>query len=121
MQDVARRALSQYCSLFSGVTNGHNLKYYPDRSTGSTGSVIVLPVGEDNLRLSSTVNLVDVLNTELYHTLDELSKPCAELAELRAECAERLHQEDGSHAPAGTQHPLVFFSSFRWLFDNKSN
>jgi hypothetical protein len=33
-------------------------------------SMIVLPVGEDNPRLSSTVNLVAVLNTELDHTLD---------------------------------------------------
>jgi hypothetical protein len=35
--------------------------------------VIVSPVGEDNPRLSSIVNLDVVLNTELYHTLDELS------------------------------------------------
>jgi hypothetical protein len=28
MQDAARRALSQYCSLFSGVADGLNLKYY---------------------------------------------------------------------------------------------
>jgi hypothetical protein len=26
MQDAARRALSQYCSLFSGVANGLDLK-----------------------------------------------------------------------------------------------
>jgi hypothetical protein len=35
MQDSARRALSQYCSLFSGVVDGLDLKYYPHRSTGS--------------------------------------------------------------------------------------
>jgi hypothetical protein len=35
--------------------------------------VIVSPVGEDNPRLSSTVNLAAVLNTELDHALDELS------------------------------------------------
>jgi hypothetical protein len=37
MQDVARRALSQYYSLFSGVADGLDLKYYPRRSTGSAG------------------------------------------------------------------------------------
>jgi hypothetical protein len=40
LQDVARRALSQYCSLFSWVADGLNLKYYPRRSTGSAGGVI---------------------------------------------------------------------------------
>jgi hypothetical protein len=29
MQDAARRALSQYCSLLSGVADGLDLKYYP--------------------------------------------------------------------------------------------
>jgi hypothetical protein len=48
------------------------------------------------------VNLVVVLNSELDHALDELGKVCAEIAELRAE---RRHQEDGSPAPIGTQHP----------------
>jgi hypothetical protein len=57
MQDAARRALSQYCSLFSGVADGLDLKYYPCRSTGSAGGVIVSPVGEGNPRLSSMVNL----------------------------------------------------------------
>jgi hypothetical protein len=52
MQDAARRALSQYCSLFSGVADGLNLKYYPHRSTGITGSVIVSPVGEGNPRFN---------------------------------------------------------------------
>jgi hypothetical protein len=33
MQDAARRALSQYCSLFSAVADGLDLKYYPHRST----------------------------------------------------------------------------------------
>jgi hypothetical protein len=32
MQDVARCALSQYCSLFSGVADGLDQKYYPRRS-----------------------------------------------------------------------------------------
>jgi hypothetical protein len=41
MQDVARRALSQYCLLFSGVADGLDLKYYPRRSIGSAGGVIV--------------------------------------------------------------------------------
>jgi hypothetical protein len=35
MQDPARRALSRYCSLFSGVANGLDLKYCTRRSTGS--------------------------------------------------------------------------------------
>jgi hypothetical protein len=105
MQDAPRHALSQYCSLFSGVADGLNLKYYRRRSTGSTRGVIVSPAGEGNPRLSSMVNLVDVLNTELDHTLDELGKAWAEIAELCAECAERHHQEDGSPAPNGTQHP----------------
>jgi hypothetical protein len=46
MQNVARRALSQYCLLFSGVADGLDLKYYPRHSTGSAGGVIVSPVGE---------------------------------------------------------------------------
>jgi hypothetical protein len=45
MQDAARRTLPQYCSLFSGVADGLDLKYYPRRSTGSAGGVIVSPVG----------------------------------------------------------------------------
>jgi hypothetical protein len=56
MQDATRCALSQYCSLFSGVADGLVLKYYPRRSTGGTGGVIVSPVGEGNPRLSSMVN-----------------------------------------------------------------
>jgi hypothetical protein len=105
MQDAARHALSQYCSLFSGVADGLNLTYYPCCSIGSTGNVIVSPVGEGNPRLSNMVNLVAVLNTKLDHALDELSKARAEISELHAECAERRDQEDGFPAPAGTQHP----------------
>jgi hypothetical protein len=67
MQDAARRALSQYCSLFSGVADGLDLKYYPCRSTSSIGGVIVSPVGEGNPRLNCMVNLAVVLNTELDH------------------------------------------------------
>jgi hypothetical protein len=89
MQDVARRALSQYHSLFSGVADGLDLKYYPRRLTGSTGGVIVSPVGEGNPRLNNMVNLVVVLNTELDHALDELGKVRAEVAELHAEHATR--------------------------------
>jgi hypothetical protein len=89
MQDAARRAFSQYCSLFSGVADGLDLKYYPRRSTDSAGGVIVSPVGEGNPRLNSMVNLSVVLNTELDHALDELGKVRAEVAELRAECAAR--------------------------------
>jgi hypothetical protein len=43
MQDAAQRALSQYCSLFSGVADGLDLKYYPCRLTGSAGGVIIGP------------------------------------------------------------------------------
>jgi hypothetical protein len=80
MQDVARWALSHYCSVLSGVVDGLNLKYYPHRPSGSTGGVVVSHVGEDNPRLSSTVNLATVLNMELDHALDELSRARAEIA-----------------------------------------
>jgi hypothetical protein len=105
MPDAARRALSQYCLLFSGVANGHDLKYYPRRSTGSAGGVIVSPIGEGNPRLSSMVNLAVVLNTELDQTLDELGKVRVEVAELRVECAARHYLDGGSPAPVGIQHP----------------
>jgi hypothetical protein len=84
MQDAARRALSHYCSVLG---------------------VIVSPVGEDNPRLSSTVNLAVMLNMELDHALDELNRARVEIAQLRAERAERRHLDDGSPAPVGTQHP----------------
>jgi hypothetical protein len=105
MQDAARWALSQYCSLFSGVANGLDLKYYPRRSTGSAGGVIASPVGEGNPRLNSMVNLVVVLNTELDHALDELGKVRAEVAELCAECAARHYLDGGSPVPVGIHHP----------------
>jgi hypothetical protein len=105
MQDAARRALSQYCSLFNGVADGLDLKYFPRRSTGSAGGVIVSPVGVGNPRLSSMVNLAAVLNIELDHTLDELGKVRVEVAELRAECAARHYLDGGSPAPVGIQHP----------------
>jgi hypothetical protein len=81
MQDAAWHALSLYCSLFSRVADGLGLKYYPHHSTGSAGGAIVSPFGEGNPRLSSMVNLVVVLNTELDHALDELVKTRAEIAE----------------------------------------
>jgi hypothetical protein len=74
MQDAARQTLSQYCSLFSGVADGLDLKYYPRRSIGSAGGVSASPVGEGNPMLNNMVNLVAVLNTELDHALDELGK-----------------------------------------------
>jgi hypothetical protein len=80
MQDVARRALSHYCLVLGGVADGLNLMYYPRRPSGSTGGVVVSPVGEDNPRWSSTFNLAAVLNTELDHALDELSRAHAEIA-----------------------------------------
>jgi hypothetical protein len=104
MQDAARRAVSQYYSLFSGVADGLDLKYYPHRSTGSAGGVIASPVGEGNPRLNNMVNLAVVLNTELDHTLDELGKVRAEVAELHAECAARHYLDGGSPAPVGIQH-----------------
>ena len=105
MHDVARRALLLYCSLFSGVADGLNLKYYPRRSIGSAGDVIVSPVGEGNPRLNSMVNLVIVLNTELDHALDELGKVRAEVTELRAECAACHYLDGGPPAPVRIQHP----------------
>jgi hypothetical protein len=104
MQDAARRALSHYCSVFGGVADGLNLRYYPRHPSDSTGGVVVSSVGEDNPRLSSTVNLAAVLNTELDHALDELSRARAEIAQLRAERVECRHLEDDSPAPVGTQH-----------------
>jgi hypothetical protein len=115
MQDAARCALSQYCSLFCGVADGLDLKYYPRHSTGSAGGVIVSPVGEGNPRLSSMVNLVVVLNTELDHALDELGKVQAEVAELRVECAARHYLDGGSPAPVGIQH--LYRSPPRGRFD----
>jgi hypothetical protein len=67
--------------------------------------VIVSPVGEGNPRLSSMVNLVAVLNTELDQALDELGKVRVEVAELRAECVECHYLDGGSPAPVGIQHP----------------
>jgi hypothetical protein len=115
MQDAARRALSQYCSLFSEVADDLDLKYYPHRSTGSAGGVIVSPVGEGNPRLNSMVNLVVVLNTELDHTLDELGKVRAEVAELHAERVACHYLDGGSPAPVGIQHP--YRSPPHGLFD----
>jgi hypothetical protein len=105
MQDAARWPLSQYCLLFSGVADGLDLKYYPRRSTGSAGGVIVSPLGEGNPRLSSMVNLVAMLNTKLDHALNELGKVQAEVAELRAECVACHYLDGGSPAPIGIQHP----------------
>jgi hypothetical protein len=104
MQDAAWHALSQYCSLFSGVDDDLDLKYYPRRSIGSAGGVIVSPVGEGNPRLNNMVNLVPVLNTELDHALVELGKVRAEVAKLGVERAARHYQDGGSPAPVGIQH-----------------
>jgi hypothetical protein len=104
MQDAARRALSQYCSVLGWEANGLDLRYYPCRPSGSTGYVVVSPVGEDNPRLSNTINLATVLNTELDYNLDELSRAHAKIAQLRAERVECRHLEDGSPTPIETQH-----------------
>jgi hypothetical protein len=87
------------------VTDGLDLKYYPRCSTSSAGGVIVSPVGEGNPRLNSMVNLVVVLNIELDHTLDELDKVRAEVAELRAECVACHYLDGGAPAPVEIQHP----------------
>jgi hypothetical protein len=105
MQDAAWHALSHYFSVLDGVVDGIDLRYYPRHPSGSTGGVVVSPVGEDNPKLGSTVNLAALLNTKLDHALDELSRARAEIAQLRAERAKRLHLEDGSPTPVGTQHP----------------
>jgi hypothetical protein len=105
MQDAPRQALSQYCSLFSGVADGLDLKYYPRHSTDSARGVIVSLVGEGNPRLNNMVNLAAVLNIELDHTHDELGKVRAEVAELCAECAARHYLDCGSTAPVWIQHP----------------
>jgi hypothetical protein len=105
MQDAARCALSQYCSLFSGVADGLDLKYYPRSLTGSAGGVIVSPVGEGNPRLNSMVNLAALLNTELDHALDELGNVQAEVAKLRAECIARHYLYGGSPVIVRIQHP----------------
>jgi hypothetical protein len=120
MQDAARHALSLYCSLFSGVANDLDLKYYPHRSTSSAEGVIVSPVGEGNPRLSSMVNLVAVLNTELDHALDELGKARAEIAELCDERTERRHQEDGAPTPVGIQHPYHALLRGPYAYDTPS-
>jgi hypothetical protein len=104
MQDAARQTLSQYCSLFSGVADGLDLKYYPRRSTGSAGGVIASPVGEGNPRLKSMVNLAAV-NIEFDHALDELGKVRAEVVELHAKCAARHYLDGGSPTPVEIQHP----------------
>jgi hypothetical protein len=70
--------------MLGGVADGLDLRYYPHRPSGTTGGVVVSPIGEDNPRLSSIVNLVVVLNTELDHALDELCRACAEITQLRA-------------------------------------
>jgi hypothetical protein len=115
MQDATRHALSQYCSLFSRVADGLDLKYYPRRSIDSAGGLIVSPIGEGNPRLNSMVNLAAMLNTELDHALDELGKVRAKVAELRAECAARHYLDGGSPAPVGIQHP--YHSPPRGRFD----
>jgi hypothetical protein len=74
MQDAARCALLHYCSVLGGVADGLDLRYYPRRPSSSTRGMVVSPVGEDNPRLRGVVNLAVVLNTELDHALDELSK-----------------------------------------------
>jgi hypothetical protein len=98
MQDAAWRALLQYCSLFSGVADGLDLKYYPRHSTGSAGGMIVSLFGEGNPRLNNMVNQVAMPNTELDHALDELGKARAEIAGLRAKCTACHYQDGGSPA-----------------------
>ena len=86
MQDAAQRVLSQYCSLFGGVADDLDLKYYTCCSTGSTGGVIVSPVGEGNPRLSSMVNLVVVPISATSSGVYGCSWSYITLALLRARC-----------------------------------
>jgi hypothetical protein len=118
MQDAARHALSHYCSVLGGVADGLNPRYYAHRSSGSTGGVVVSPVGEDNPRLSSTFNLAVVLNTELDHTLEELYRARAKIVQLWAERAKRRHLADGSPTPVGTQHPYRSSRRGRHVYGN---
>jgi hypothetical protein len=111
---VQRPSQSIILSL-SGVDDGLDLKYYPRRSTGNAGGVIVSPVGEGNPRLNNMVNLVAMLNTELDHALDELGKVPAKIVESRAECAARHYQNGGSPATVTIQHP--YRSPLRGRFD----
>jgi hypothetical protein len=80
--------------------------------------MVVSPVGEDNPRLSSTVNLAAVLNMELDHALDELSRARAEIAQLWDERVEHRHLEDGSPAPVGTHHPYRSPQRGHHAYDN---
>jgi hypothetical protein len=118
MQDATRCALSHYCSVLGGVADDLDLRYYPRRLSGSIGGMVVSPIGEDNPRLSSTVNLAVVLNTELDHALDQLSRARVEIAQFRAECAECHHLADGSPAPVGTQHPYHSPQRGQHAYDN---
>jgi hypothetical protein len=67
-------------------------------------SALFSPIGEGNPRLSTIVNLVVVLSTELDHSLYELSRAHEDLAVLRAEQVERCHQEG---SPPALQHPYL--------------
>jgi hypothetical protein len=104
--------------MLGGVVDGINLRYCPRCPSGSTGGVVVSPVGQDNPRLSSTANLAIVLNTEMDHALDELSRARAEITQLRAERAERRHLEDGSPAPVETQHLYCSLQHGYQAYDN---
>jgi hypothetical protein len=79
-KQTPKSALSHYCSILGGVVDGLDLRYYSHCRSGTTGGVVVSPVGMDNPRLSSTVNLAVVLNTKLDHALDELSSAHAEVS-----------------------------------------
>jgi hypothetical protein len=63
MQDDVWCALSSCCSMFGGVTDGLNLRYYPHRPASNTESVVVSPIGEDNPRLSSIINPLAIEST----------------------------------------------------------
>jgi hypothetical protein len=102
--------------MFSGIADGLDLKYYPRRSIDSAGGVIVSPVGQGNPRLSSMVNLVAVLITELDHALNELGKARAEIAELCGKRAARHHLEGGSPAPVGIHHPYRSLPHGRYAY-----
>jgi hypothetical protein len=119
MQDAARRALSHYFLVLGGVADGvAEVLPPPPRPSGNTEGMVVSPVGEDNPRLSNTVNLATVLNPELDHTLDELCRARAEIAQLRVERVEHRHLPDGSPALVGTRHPYHSPQRGRHVYGN---
>jgi hypothetical protein len=83
--------------------------------------VVVSHVSEGNPRMSTTVNLVTMLNIELDHSLNKLSRAHMEIVELRAERAECFHQEGGSPAPIGTWNPYHMLPRGHYTYDSPAS